>query len=179
VYGCACCEAKTSLHYGCTECINAWKLTMVSKVFKSKVLAYSNTLRNYWWVWTPEYRRQRKGKDKGKGQGKDKGKGYKPQSGSQPEELQAAQALATSSMTGSSEDLQVRPNQYEDWLQAEHGEAARPFISTLQSERALLVDLGFPAAPIVAPTVLDSPTESWTTTLDASGNEERNLDSLD
>jgi hypothetical protein len=196
VDGCACCEAKTSRYDGCTECHNAWKLTMVSKVWKSKVLAFNSTIRNWWWVWPEDHRQQRRGRGKGKGQGKGNANGYQPQSGYQPQVPQAApfyklqvpqaaQALATSSTAGSSQDHLVayppglETKQYHADLLAEHGEAARPFVSSLQSERALLVDLGFPAAPTVAPTVLDSPTESWTTTLDADGNEAEDLFSLD
>ena len=185
VYGCACCEAKTSRYDGCTQCHNAWNLTMVSKVWKSKVLAFNSTIRNWWWVWPEDHRQQRRGRGKGKGQGKGNGNGYQPQSGSQPQVPQAAQALATSSTAGSSQDHLVayppglETKQYHADLLAEHGEAARPFVSSLQSERALPVDLGFTAAPTVAPTVLDSPTESWTTTLDASGNEAEDLFSMD
>ena len=93
-----------------------------------------------------------------------------------------AQALATKIVITEPPGLEISPArvaQYHADLLAEHGEKARPFVSSLQSERALPVDLGFPAAPTVAPTVLDSPTESWTTTLDASGNEAEDLFSMD
>ena len=167
---------------------------MVRKSWKSKVLAFNTTIRNWWWVWPAGHREQRKGRGKGKRQGRGNANGYQPQAnGYQPQrpcvidvpcaqalaprpfviklvevpeaELAArAQALATSSMTNypglpaeppGLEISAIRLAQHRADLLAEHGEAARPFVSSLQSERALLVDLGFPAAPTVAPTVLD------------------------
>ena len=75
--GCPCCAAKTSFDgNGCTLCLAAWKLSLVSVTFKTKVRAYGSKLRAWWWVWTPEYRAAKKAWRKG---GKGKGKGYKPQ----------------------------------------------------------------------------------------------------
>jgi hypothetical protein len=190
---------------------------MVSKSWKSKVLAFNTTYRNWWWKWSAEHREQRKGRGKGKRQGRGNANGYQPQAnGYQPQrpcviDVPCAQALAPSRFVIELVDVPeaelvevpeaelveltnypglpaeppgleisaIRLAQHRADLLAEHGEAARPFVSSLQSERALLVDLGFTAAPTVAPTVLDSPTESWTTTLDASGNEAEDLFSMD
>ena len=158
VAGCLCCNAMTSLHNGCTECITAWKLTMVSRLFKTKVMAYSNTLWKFWWVWTREYKLYKRGKGPNPYANKGKGKGYEPQGGSQPQEPLAC----LDQPTGGSEGWQgPAPNQCNHWM-AEQGEAFDVPVASYYTP------------PIVAPTVLDSPTESCTTPERASGEEDRN-----
>ena len=47
--GCRCCDAKTSLHdSGCTLCLAAWKMSMVSHIFKTEVIAYGGKLEPWW-----------------------------------------------------------------------------------------------------------------------------------
>ena len=230
VYGCPCCEAKTSRLIGCTECHHAWALTMVKPSWKCKVLAFNTLYRNWWWAWPAGHREQRKGKGKGRRQGRGNANGYQPQAnGYQPQrpcvsDVPCAQAPAPSRFVITLVDvpeaelvevpeaelvevpeavfvpltnhpgLHAVPPGLEIHLRLEVPEAElvevpetnhpglhaeTPGLECTQSESALPVDLGFTAAPTVAPTVLDSPTESWTTTLDASGNEADDLFSMD
>ena len=139
VHGCPCCIAKTSMQRGgCTECITAWKLTMVSRVFHEKVMAYSNTLSNYWWVWTPEYRLYKSWKGPNPYENKGKGKGYEPQGGSQPQDGLACLVRALRLMT------RLQPTGWlDDWM-AEQGEAFDVPVASYYT------------TPIVAPTELDS-----------------------
>ena len=259
VYGCACCEAKTSRLIGCTECHHAWELTMVKPSWKCKVLAFNTMYRNWWWPWPAGHREQRKGKGKGRRQGRGNANGYQPQAnGYQPQrpfviDVPCTQALAPRPRfhievidvpeaqlvevpeaelvevpeavfvpltnhpgllavppgLGTHLRLEVpeaelaevpetnHPGLPADLL-AEHGEAAchgyllaSDFLDLCtQSESAVdyadeeMFDADgnralFGAGRPVAPTVLDSPTESWTTTLDASGNEADDLFSMD
>ena len=162
IVGCPCCNAMTSLHNGCTECITAWKLTMVSRLFKSKVMAYSNTLRTFWWVWTPEYRLYKSWKGPNPYENKGKGKGYEPQGGSQPQDGLACLVRALRSMT-----LLQPTGWLDDWM-AEQGDSfdvpgdylyTTPIVAPTEPDSLVPTPIVAPA-PIVAPTEEDPNWES-------------------
>jgi hypothetical protein len=131
-------------------------MSMVSQIFKTEVIAYGGKLKPWWREWTPEYRAWKKGMSQG---GKGKGKVYQPQGGYQPQGCLAIQDCNANWnwQAGGQRSWEAQvSNTDQQWSQ--------------QPETAASAS-NVPVPPSVAPTELDSPTESLTTTVEFSGEE--------